>query len=345
MTDVVQTLGSALGLGFLAGIRLYATVLGLGLAIRFGILRLSDSMAGLNVLAETPVLLIAGLAFVVEFFADKIPWLDSAWDGLHTFIRPLGAVALGATALGNVDPVTQAVVGLLAGGVALTGHSAKAATRFTVNHSPEPFTNIGLSLLGDMAVPAGLWLTFEHPEIMLAAVLVFLVVFALLAPRVLRFLKLEWQAVRSLFRKRTGLSWRTLPDNASPNLLRVLSHVEPRVVQVPLPLAAAVRAKRDWQPVVGVYCAAGKGVRGLRSSTGYLCAGPDELAFVTRRWLRNRVHTIPVAGIREARLQPRTFVDQLEVELGDGRVELFDVFKRGVGFPLPWRRRVPEPAP
>jgi hypothetical protein len=345
MTDTIQTLGSALGLGFLAGIRLYATVLGLGLAIRFGILHLSQSMSGLNVLAETPVLLIAGVGFLAEFFADKIPWLDSAWDGLHTFIRPVGAVFLGATALGHVDPVTQMAVGLLAGGVALTGHSAKAATRFTVNHSPEPFTNIGLSLLGDMAVPAGLWLTFEHPEIMLGAVIVFLIVFAAVAPRVLRFLRLEWLAVRSLFRKRTGLRWRTLPDNVSPNLMRVLSHVEPRVVHVPLKLATAVKAKRNWQPSVGVYCAAAKGVRGLRASSGYLCAGPDELAFVTRRFFRNRVHTIPVSEIREARLQPRTFVDQLEIEREDGRTEMFDVFKRGVGFPLPWRRRVVEPAP
>ena len=344
MTDTIQMLGSTLGLGFLAGIRLYATVLGLGLAIRFGILRLSESMSGLNVLAETPVLLIAGVAFVIEFFADKIPWLDSAWDGLHTFIRPIGAMFLGATALGNVDPVTQAAFGLLAGGVALTGHSAKAATRFTVNHSPEPFTNVGLSLLGDLAVPGGLWLTFEHPEIMLGVVVVFLIVFAVLAPRVLRFLRLEWLALRSLFRKRTGLRWRTLPDHASSNLMRVLSHVEPRVVRLPLKLASAVKAKRDWQPSVGIFAAAGKGVRGLRASTGYLATGPDELVFVTRRFFRNRVHAIPVQEIREARLHARTFVDELELDLGS-RTERFDVFKRGVGFPLPWRRRVTEPAP
>ena len=344
MTDTIQSLGSALGLGFLAGIRLYATVLGLGLAIRFGILHLSPAMSGLNVLAETPVLLISGFAFVVEFFADKIPWLDSAWDALHTFIRPVGAIFLGASALGNVDPVLQTAFGLLAGGVALTGHSAKAATRFTVNHSPEPLTNIGLSLAGDLAVPAGLWLTFQRPEVMLALVCVFLAVFAVLAPRFLRFLHVEWLALRSLFRRRAGLRWRTLPDNASPNLLRVLSHVEPRLVRVPPELAAAVKTKRDWQPVVGVLCAAGPGVRGLRASTGYLCTGPDELVFVTRRLLRKRVHTIPVAGIREARLDRRTFVDDLQFDV-ESRTEQFDVFKRGFGFPLPWRRRITEPAP
>jgi hypothetical protein len=344
MTDTIQTLGSALGLGFLAGIRLYGTVLAIGLAIRFGLLHLNQAMSGLNVLAETPVLLISGFAFVVEFFADKIPWLDSAWDGLHTFIRPIGAVFLGATALGNSDPVTQMVFSLLAGGVALTGHSAKAATRFTVNHSPEPLTNVGLSLLGDIAVPAGLWLTFQQPEVMLGLIVVFLIVFAALAPRVVRFLTVEWLAVRSVFRKRAHLSWRTLPDNTSSNLLRILSHVEPRVIRVPVKLASAVKAKRNWQPVVGVMCAAGTGVRGLRGSTGYLCAGPDELAFVTRRWFRNRVHTIPVADISEARLHLRMLVDELEVDVGS-RKELFDVFKRGVGFPMPWRRRVIEPAP
>jgi hypothetical protein len=344
MTDTIQTLGSALGLGFLAGIRLYGTVLAIGLAVRFGILHLNQAMSGLNVLAETPVLLISGVAFVIEFFADKIPWLDSAWDGLHTFIRPIGAMFLGAAALGNSDPVTHVVFSLLAGGVALTGHSAKAATRFTVNHSPEPLTNVGLSLLGDLAVPAGLWLTFERPEVMLGLIVVFLIFFAVLAPRVIRFLTVEWLAVRSVFRKRAGLRWRTLPDNATPNLVRVLSHVEPRILRVPLKLAAAVKTKRDWQPVVGILCAAGTGVRGLRGSTGYLCAGPDELAFVTRRWLRNRVHTIPVADIGEARLHLRTLVDELELDLG-GHKELFDIFKRGVGFPMPWRRRVIEPAP
>ena len=106
--DTVQALGSAMGLGLLAGIRLYATVFALGLAIRMGWFHLSSSFAQLDVLAQTPVLVFSGAAFAIEFLADKIPWLDSLWDSIHTFIRPVGAAVLGATALGS-SPVGSTV--------------------------------------------------------------------------------------------------------------------------------------------------------------------------------------------------------------------------------------------
>ncbi|HYI97815.1 MAG TPA: DUF4126 domain-containing protein, partial [Bryobacteraceae bacterium] len=105
--DTVQVLGSAMGLGLLAGIRLYATVFALGLAIRMGWFHLSEQFAQLDVLAQTPVLVVSGAAFLTEFLADKIPWIDSVWDSIHTFIRPIGAAALGVTALGSFDPSTK----------------------------------------------------------------------------------------------------------------------------------------------------------------------------------------------------------------------------------------------
>ena len=176
--DNLGLLGSALGLGFLAGIRLYATVLALGLAIRFHLLHLRPGLQGLEVLADWRVLAIAGAAFLAEFFADKIPYVDSVWDAVHTFIRPAGAAVLAATALGGVDPVLRTCLAILIGGVALTSHSGKAATRVMINHSPEPFSNIALSFAEDAAVPAGVWLATAHPAITLCAVIVLLVLIA-----------------------------------------------------------------------------------------------------------------------------------------------------------------------
>lgn len=179
--DTIALLGSALGLSFVAGMRLYATVLAVGLGVRFGFLNLHQSLQGLSVLAHPAVLTTAGVAFLAEFVSDKIPWFDSLWDSVHTFIRPLGAALLGAAALGDLDPTLRTVLALACGGVALTSHTSKAATRVAVNHSPEPFSNIGLSLAGDVAAPAGVWLAINHPLIMLGLVIVALVVFAILA--------------------------------------------------------------------------------------------------------------------------------------------------------------------
>lgn len=179
--DTLQLLGSTLGISFLAGIRLYATVLALGLSIRFGLFHPPAALSGLEVLAHPAVLVIAGVAFVAEFIADKIPWFDTLWDSVHTFIRPVGAALLGATALGTMDPKLRIVIAILCGGVALTSHSSKAATRVIANHSPEPFSNIGLSLAGDVATPLGLWFTLHHPVIMLVVVAIAVVIFAILA--------------------------------------------------------------------------------------------------------------------------------------------------------------------
>jgi Domain of unknown function (DUF4126) len=185
----IGLLGSVLGLGFLAGIRLYATVLVVGLAVRFHLLHLKAGMEGLNVLADWRVLTVAGVAFLAEFFADKIPYLDSAWDAVHTFIRPVGAAVLAATALGDMDPALRTCMAILAGGVALTSHSGKAATRAFANHSPEPFSNMALSFVEDAMVPAGVWLATAHPVFTLCVVIVLVVltvVFVRLAIRALR---------------------------------------------------------------------------------------------------------------------------------------------------------------
>lgn len=184
--DTVQLLGSALGLGLLAGIRLYATVLILGLIARFHWFTLPP---GLDVLGHTWVLVTAGIACAIEFVADKIPWLDTMWDSVHTFIRPIGAALLGAAAFQQTDPALKMVIALLCGGVAFSGHSSKAATRFAANHSPEPFSNWTLSLFEDVFVPFGIWLAISHPVITFALVIVFLAVFFWLSRTIFRFFR------------------------------------------------------------------------------------------------------------------------------------------------------------
>lgn len=182
--DPIHLLAAVLGVGFAAGLRLYATVLGLGLALRFGWLHLPPGMGGLEVLAHPAVLTAAGVAYAAEFVSDKIPWVDSVWDAAHTVIRPVGAAMLAATAFAEMDPLPKTLLILACGGVALSAHASKAATRLAVNQSPEPFSNWILSLTGDFAAPFLLWLAAAHPVVTLILVAGFLVVFAWLARRI-----------------------------------------------------------------------------------------------------------------------------------------------------------------
>lgn len=205
--DALTTLATTMGLGFAAGLRLYATILGLGLALKFQLLQLPQAMRELELLAHPLVLTGAGIAYVIEFISDKIPWVDSIWDAVHTVIRPVGAAVLASTALATVDPLTKWMLVLLCGGVALSTHTTKAATRLAVNQSPEPFSNWGLSLLGDFTAPAILLLTATHPLIVFGFVLVFLIAFIWLFSRLLRWIRsglARWRARSTQSEKALG---------------------------------------------------------------------------------------------------------------------------------------------
>jgi hypothetical protein len=197
--DPITLLGTALGLGFAAGLRLYATVLALGLAVRFELLTLPAGLKPLEMLAHPVVIGVAAVMYVAEFISDKIPWFDSAWDAVHTFIRPVGAAALGIAAFSEIDPLARTVLVLVCGGVALTSHVSKAATRVAVNHSPEPFSNWGLSLAGDAAVPAMVWLTVANPVLVLVLVSIALVVAFWLIRKTLRLVREGFAALRRRF--------------------------------------------------------------------------------------------------------------------------------------------------
>lgn len=328
--DVISTIGSALGLGFLSGFRLYATVLALGLSIRFQLIELSQQMSALKVLADARVLVAAGAFCAIEFLADKVPWIDSTWDSIHTFIRPIAAVVLTGTALGEMDPVAKTILALVAGGVALTAHSTKAATRLAVNHSPEPFSNIALSVAEDLAAPIGLWLVWQHPVVFLCMLAVFLTLFAIFAPRVWRAFRFEFAALRGLFSKWFGVSREPappMPEGIRPDAARALwSRLRGAVDEIPEPLATEAGA------ATGVRCAATKSIRGLRRSVGYLCFSGDEMVFVTRRAFRVRTHRTPLASVRDSRWRDGFFVDEVTVSTTNGDLR-FDVFKTAAAQP------------
>jgi hypothetical protein len=158
--NILNALGSVLGTGYSSGLNLYATILTLGLLQRFGFIHLSTS---LQILSHPLILGIAAVLYLVEFFADKVPYIDTVWDAIHTFIRPPAAALLAYASVGDISPEWRWAGALLAGGVALTSHSAKASTRAAVNTSPEPFSNWILSFGEDLLAVWLTWMAGAHP--------------------------------------------------------------------------------------------------------------------------------------------------------------------------------------
>lgn len=184
-----------MGAAWASGINLYATVLVLGL---LGSTGLVDLPAGLDPLSSPVVLVIAGAVYIIEFFADKIPGVDSLWDGVHTFIRiPAGALmAAGATAgLGEDYMVALALLGGAA--VAAGSHATKAGSRAVINTSPEPFSNWAASIFEDVAVVAGLSLAVFQPTVFLGFLFVFILIAMWLLPKI-------WRGIRQIYRRFAG---------------------------------------------------------------------------------------------------------------------------------------------
>ena len=180
------TLGVAMGSAWLSGINLYATVLTLGLLQRFNLAHLPGE---LSYLEHTWVLILSGALFTVQFVADKIPAVDSIWDVIHTFIRVPACAILAATAFSHFDPGVRLVALLVGGGIALSSHSTKTATRLAANTSPEPISNVALSLAGDAVTVGGTVLMTSHPIIM-GVLVAIAVVFSVIVIRwIFRFMR------------------------------------------------------------------------------------------------------------------------------------------------------------
>lgn len=314
--DAINLLGSTMGLGLVSGLNLYATVLTVGLGIRLGLITLNPELAGLEVLASPYVLIAAGVIYLVEFFADKIPWVDSIWDGIHTLIRPLGAAVIGAAAIGVVEPRT-AVIAALCAGVSLSGHSVKAGTRLLANHSPEPYSNIALSLIEDGLVVIGSWVALKYPALMVAIVVVFLIAFAWFAPKALRLLKVEYLATFALLKKFCLWVGQFLQSLGQSGLATTGAEVA-----VPVDSVGTI----DDGEGLSIRCTAGKGVKRLRHSVGYLRISDDSLVFVTKRMFRQRNHHIERSAIEDIQFNKRLLFDRLII-WADGKQQQFYFFK------------------
>jgi hypothetical protein len=199
--DTPQLVAIAAALGWASGLRLYAVLFLVGLA---GTLGWVDLPTGLQLLQHPLMLGASGLMLAVEFFADKIPGVDTLWDVLHTLLRIPAGAALAAAAFGADSATVTTAAALLGGTLAATSHFAKATTRAAVNTSPEPFSNIALSLAGDAAVPAALWLAWAHPWAFFGVLALALGLMAVLLLRLGRFL-------RQLLRRLVGGSGAGLP--------------------------------------------------------------------------------------------------------------------------------------
>jgi hypothetical protein len=280
----LDLLSVALGLAALAGINLYLTVFATGLAIHFHWITLSSAYQSLEVLGHPVVITIAGILYLLEFFADKIPWIDSAWDAVHTVIRPIGGALLAIQVLGHPSPAFTVIAGLLGGGTSLITHTAKSATRLASNTSPEPFSNIALSFGEDAAVIGGLALIYHNPVIALSIFAIAMIAFLYFAPKVLRAMKAKiWLA----FQKLNG------PASSSA------------ATQLPFTLPSRLANVFDRQNVLNeaivwaAPCVSGRGRRIPANLFGALVATneePHKLYFVARKNGRPFSQTIELDG-------------------------------------------------
>jgi hypothetical protein len=188
--SAVEIIGIAASASLLAGWRLYLVILATEIAMHTGAVPLPEHLAGLQVLANPWVMGVAAVGAFCEFFADKILWLDSIWDAVHTLVRPVGGALLALAIVDPGDPATQVIAFILGGGSALLAHGGKAGARAVVNTSPEPVSNIAVSTTEDIATVGLLWAIYEYPTIAAAVAVVLL---ALAVGLLL--------AVRRLFRK------------------------------------------------------------------------------------------------------------------------------------------------
>lgn len=287
--EQLNLLGVALGLAALAGINLYLTVFVTGLAINQHWIALAPQYHSLEALGHPLVITVAGILYFLEFFADKIPWVDSAWDAVHTVIRPIGGALLALQVLGHPNPTFDVIVLLLAGGTSLIAHTAKASSRLLANTSPEPFSNIGLSLAEDAAVFGGLALIHYNPLMALALFLAALAAFLYFAPKILRAMKAKLWLI---FKKLNGPADTNLPAALPIALPAKFADVFSRQNVLSETIAWAVP------------CLSGRGHRIPANLFGALVATneePRKLVFVARKGGRAFAQTIELEGMTAAR--------------------------------------------
>ena len=220
--ETIDVIALTLGVAWASGINLYAAILVLGLMGAGGYTQLPES---LTVLQDPLVLMAAGVMYFVEFFADKIPGVDSGWDAIHTFIRiPAGAMlAVGAAQGLEINQAAELAAALLGGSLAATSHLTKASTRLVINTSPEPMTNWTASFAEDIAVIGGLWAALNYPLAFIAFVVLFVLLAVWLLPKLWRTIKDIVATIRGWFGKKTNNAEVDDPDNIIANLIEAKS--------------------------------------------------------------------------------------------------------------------------
>lgn len=204
LDQIITTLSLSMGVAWASGLNLYAALLVLGIGGATGNVVLPED---LQVLQDPMVIGAAGLMYVVEFFADKTPGVDTGWDALHTLVRPLAGAILAASSVGEVGLAAEMAAAIMGGGVAGATHSAKAGTRVMINTSPEPVSNWTASFAEDFAVIGGLWAALNHPYWFMAFLIVFLLFLAWALPKL-------WRGIKAVARK-IG-SWLGIVDKTEP---------------------------------------------------------------------------------------------------------------------------------
>ncbi|HYJ05853.1 MAG TPA: DUF4126 domain-containing protein [Chthoniobacterales bacterium] len=304
--DKFNLLSVALGLAALAGVNLYLTVFVTSLAIHQHWIVLSPSYQSLEVLGQPWIIILAGVLYLVEFLADKIPWVDSAWDTVHTVIRPIGGALLAIQTLGHQSPVFDVLVVLLAGSTSLVTHTAKASSRLVANSSPEPVSNIGLSIAEDVAVLGGLALIYHNPILALAIFAIAIAAFLYFAPKILRSMKAKiWLALHKL--------------NAAADFRRPTS--------LPIALPARLAPIFSKQNLLGetiawaVPCISGRGRRIPANLFGALVATneePHKIVFVAQKNWKPFCQTIDLEGSAVSR-EPQFLSENLVIVPSEGR--------------------------
>lgn len=285
----LQQLAGILGLSFASGVNLYLAVLAVGMAERYH--WVTGLPPELGILAHPVVLAVAGLLFLLEFFADKIPFVTVVWDAIHTFIRPVGGALLALGAAGHLDPTLQAAAALVGGSIALGAHGTKMGVRILAHAAPEPATHSVASLVEDVGVVGLLSLVYLHPYVALPVLAALLLLVALVLPLVLRVLNLLLAGLAGWIR--------TWIPGSRPGALPRWAH------------AALLDLDPDGPDWVGeAFARKAKGAPQLKS--GFLARMPHQWVFVHRGLFKAKVLRMDEGQRRPRRLLQRLLWDSLE---------------------------------
>jgi len=288
----LETLISTLGLSFASGVNLYATVLIVGLAHRFEWFNFLPEK--LEILSNPVVLTVAGVLYLLEFFADKVPFISTVWDGFHTFIRPLGAAALALGAADEFGPAGQVIAMLIGGSIALGSHTTKATTRVLAHTAPEPATHSVISVAEDVGVVGLLALVYTYPYVAGGVLAVLIIGMMLVTPMLLRTLRFTVGVLGGYLLGSRSLSGDTPPEAVAEQLKKL----EPG---------------QDWV----VFPAYGRDLSGVpRLGRGYLALCPQRCLFLRSGVLLSK--TVELGGISELELERALICDIVQSE--EGRV-------------------------